>query len=418
LICTRLERLIVLALAALSAAFIVGWDRAAAGSSSLDWDPKPRLELDLKTVGYLPRVLKNTLPNREFFKRFSPSVDPSIFERYNPTPVFVDEKTVAICWVRPEYADSKDEQDARAVPNGVRFHVALIDVAAGGLIAKREFPTAFRRWFNRFYDSQSTLTPLGGGRFLIHADNRLMLFNREFQLLHERDLPAAPRMGESGGFIVIPGGSTKGYSEMWAVFVSSGGRTLVLQHKLEDRYFLEWLNAEDLTTARSGEAPTGLVAVSDKVVTYGWFGSIRALSEDGDPREVCSPFCEVGLWEFLDAEQLLVPRQRSFFVYSLNGDILWSRQGRFKGNGIPFGIPSYEGNRFVVPVSAAHHGVFGEAELKKGENFLVYDARHRKLIFQAHLAKGVAEAALSPHGNVLALLAEEKIAVYELLASD
>jgi hypothetical protein len=393
--------------------------KAVSGGSSPAWDPKPSCTIDLRTLGYSPRVLKSTLSDREFFAKFDPSKDPSIFESYFPETAFIDDRTVVVSWVRPLYADSGDGQDPRVVPTGLQLHVSLVDVATSRTVASRDFSTVFRRWFNRYYDSQSTVTPLRDGKFLVHASNRLMMFNREFQPLCERELPVSDRMENSGGFAVFPGGATKGWAEMWALFVAPAGRTLLLQHQLGTQYILEWLNPEDLTTTNRQDSPNVLMAISDGLVTYRWFRSIKALRRGGSPYEVCSrgPACEGGVpWVFLDKAQLLVPRQRSFLIYSQAGEILWSRKGKVKGNGILYVASSPDGNRFVIPISAERGTTFGEGELKRGDNFLVYDAAQRSLVFQAHVA-GVGAPALSPNGSKLALLVGTEMAIYDLPAS-
>jgi hypothetical protein len=385
------------------------------------WDPNPRLTVDLRSVGYTPRSEGSPLSNQETFRRLNPIVNPSMFENYYPTPVFVDEKTVAVYFVRGEYDDPRDEQNRRIVPKGVRFHVFLLDAATGAVIAKREFPTVFRRWFNRYWDTQSMLLPVGGGRFLIHANNRLMLFTGAFQLLAERDLPEDAQVGNSGGFIVVPGTPRMGWKEMWAIFVAPAGRAMVLQHDLDNRYFLEWLNPDDLTTASSREAPAALVAASDNCVTYRWHRSVAVLPKEGAPITVCSAgkLCEGGIpWEFLDAEQLLVARQRSFLVFSLAGDILWSREGKIKGNAIWSARSSLEGNRFVIDIEAEGESLFGEAQIKRGEDFLVYAADRRKLLFEARLTEGNGADALSPSGRSLAILDKTELAVYDIPAID
>jgi len=384
-----------------------------------DWSPKPSLTLDLVTLGYTPRVVKNTLSNREFFSRFDPSVDPSILQDYYPTPVFVDDNVIAVHWVRPEYADPKDEQDARAIPKGVRLIVLLLDSTSGKLIARREFPTVFRKSFT--WDTQSRLASLGNGRFLIHAGNHLMLFSREFQLLRQRDLPTEAGTGNSGTFIVVPGGPRNGSPEAWAMFVAPRGKTLLLQHTLDGHYLLEWLNPDDLKTVATREAPTGLTAVSDNIVTYGWYRSIQALSREGSPNQVCSPGppCEGGMpWAFLQGEQLLIPRQRSLSVLSLRGQVLWSKEGDIRGNGICYLQTSLEGNRFLISVQTERDGYMGEAKLQQGVNALLYDASTRTVVFQVHSGKDVGRPALSANGRRLAFLPDANLLLYDLSASE
>jgi hypothetical protein len=393
----------------------------AARDSSPNWDPKPPLIVDLRAAGFVPWQQKTAMSDSQFFARFNPAVDPSIFENQYPHPVFLDEDTLAISFARKVYRDLKEEEDPRSIPVGVRLHVWLFDAHTRALITKREFLSVFRRWFNGGWDTQSMLIPLSDGKFLIHADARLMLFDREFRLLGERELPQNPEMSDSGGLIVFSGGPRKGYSEMWAVRVGTGGRTLLVQHFLDGRYTLEWLNRETLKTLWTQEAPTAVHGVSDSFATYGWFRSIRVLSAEGGSREVCSrgKTCEGGVgWALLEGDQVIVPRQWSFSVMSLTGEILWSREGHIRGNGVWSALPSLEGNRFVLSYEAWRAGSFGEAELKPGDNDLVYDAIQRKLVFQARLEKGIASPALSPTGSRLALLGGTEIAIYDLPTED
>jgi hypothetical protein len=394
---------------------------ASAQAKTPRWDPPPRLILDLQRLGYKPQTYTTKTSNAAALRRLDPGVNPAAFETYLPHLGFVDNNTLALSWVIPEYAHPGEEHDWLAVPKGVRLHVALVDTATGALVREREFPSVFRKWFNDFVDTQSTLLPFGGGRFLIHADNRLTLFDNQFLEICHRDLPVEDTTEGSAGFIVAPGGYKKAGSDIWAARVAVGGRTLILQHMVGRRYFLEWLNPMDLTTTRTREMPTFVREASDRFITYGWFRSVLVVSEEGVTHQICSADtpCERGeRWGILENDQLLIPRQWSFLVYSSDGEMLWSRKGRGRGNGLGDAtcMHSLSGNRFVLHIESQGRGSFGEASLKSGNNFLVYDAGTRTLVFQANFPE-IAEPKLSPDGTKVALLAGKVIAFYDLPAA-
>jgi len=390
------------------------------------WDQRPRLLVDLRDLGYRPWVVKKWPSDAEAFRRLDPAVDPSTHENYHPRAVFADAKTIALYFTRGVYREADGEAHF-AIPSSVRFHLYLIDSTSGALLAAKEWPTVFRRGLNAYYDTQSTAVPVANGRFLVHANDRLELLDTSLHLLSERNLEVTEGLTDAGGVVVVPGGRTRGWSEMWAAFSSPGGRTVAMQHLKQGAYKLEWLDAADLAPIRRMELPVvGITAASDRAVLYQWHDgripshTVNILLPGEAPRVVCEgDFCASSHNNlFLEKDQVLVCGRSGFDVRSAVGEVLWSPNTGKDGSGpMAFGR-SLEGNRFFVVISSKRRKSLGDVKLSRGENIVVYDVPTHRAVFTLGAKNPdlsfIGSPALSPDGSMLAIVFEPYVALYDL----
>jgi hypothetical protein len=355
-------------------------------------NPTASARIDLQRLGFRPYIQKYK-SDAEFFKH------PSFFDDYNARMAFLDDDTLLVYYVRKDEATSPDK--GKANRGALVLEALIIDWPSQSLGKHEEWTTVSRRAISTTFDSQSMIFPLAGRRFLVHANDQLLLYSKEGQILQKRPLPVA---------------STKG--ETWNVRVAPGGRTFVLRHMYLGQAENEWIDAESFGVRAKSSDNFGLASASEVSLAAWQLGKVVLHKIGAQPEVICATaFCvRSSQTFFLEGNEILLQTQNGFHVLTSAGQVLWSKEDpTITINGVLGAEVSLTGNLFALSVSSRRKLSFDGFELLPEANLIVYDRETRRSVLAVHLKGGSCCAnALSPEGRYLAVLEPKSVLIYDL----
>jgi len=282
------------------------------------------------------------------------------------------------------------------------LYAIFIDTADKKVRHLERWPMQVRR--NRDgLDSEGRIFPLGGGNFVVLADNRLRLYSSSFELLHE---------------IVLQNDG----NDLWAAQVPPGGKDLFLRHDHLGTIEYLWLSSDALATIREEHVPIQTAsevrgpAIVNRNVVY-----VPQSADRLDaifPSDASSVKCEVkACWHSTDIIPLSEDRMAlaggsGLAVYSQTGLCFWSLE--VSGSRAPAAVAkaSLDGMRFAVEMSGSGAN-FAGTKLGDNATFLVFDLdKPEPLLIAKRPLTPDYTFALDPHGSQLAVLTGTTLSLY------
>lgn len=379
--------------------FIVGL--LALGVSAAEHvKPKPALSpttvIDLQQIGWKP---PRTESNRAFFKDFTLSklfaVDDNTRVTFLTEDLLVVDHTI------------QEGNDWRAAPR--RMQAFLVQAKSGALLATNDWVTRPRTAMDDRFDSESRITPLHEGHFVVLANGTLLLYSSTFELLKQRKLePYAA-------------------GDRCAVQSTGAGTTIFLrQESKSGKVIYSWLNVDTLDTTYEmpgyGEGELAFVqAAEDAVFTLSKVG-VERVDQNRRITEIPVPmtFPGTGLVTVLSTRYVGVTDRNGIRIVDVKNGSVWARdvEKRYIDRAFAFGElkPTVPGNRFAVSVVSVQKGKFDGIEINSNPTILVYEVVTPKEPTVIRLKPRASDwdFALSPSGQRLAVFDGKNVEIYTL----
>jgi hypothetical protein len=276
----------------------------------------------------------------------------------------------------------------RTKTDSSRFLQAVfLDPKTAAVKRTMEWPVAIRKRGNDLLDSEARVFPLDDGKFLVHANRKLMLYSRVFHLLAELEL-------------------TGSSEDFWAVNLPPDSRSFCLRHESNGSVSCEWIEVETLRPAGVTPAGTSFTTwVSTGGVKYYEDGRSESIFASGMRPKDLEIQLRGNRQFFLDAAGFLVTR---------NGQMEWEEKGTIDSPMSASIVASMGGGRFALTLFD-QSGTFASVALKKDIETLVFDVNSRSVVFHFPLKiYWDYESALSPDGRLFAEMHGLQVSIYSL----
>lgn len=349
---------------------------------------QPEVVIDLVKFGWTP---PREISNKEYFKNFSlaklEADDP------NTKLVFVSDKVLVAYHMRP--------QPGLDWGIGGELEAFFIQTSDGSLLSKKQWATSPRKDILDSSDTEARIIPLSAGRFLVHANGKLLLYSSDLGLLREWTLePAGP-------------------TDYWAAQSASGGRYVFLRHGSrsgEATYF--WLDADTLEPTEQQVTSSLWVPVAMENGMIGGSPSGLQMIRFGQPAKVIcdDPSCHEVLLRAVSTSQVALKRRNGIGVLDIERGLLWSDSIELQ-QAPEFGSlrTAASGRRFAFWVIAVKHPWFHGVKIASPAIF-IYDSSNPKPLFTLRLKslKGQFDFALSPNGKRVAVFDANGVRIFRL----
>jgi hypothetical protein len=349
---------------------------------------RPVLELDLRKYGYeLPRF-----------------VWPSFVE-------FTDNDHLAWAWVTVDPSPKPPVRPKKYSPPPSHLHVLIVDVQTGQMQGQREWPTPY---------APVIFSTLPSGSFLSRTGNLLRLFSPKFELIWEQDLQPYSC-------------STSFYSQP-ILLISPSRQTALLSFSCEEKHQAKLLNTERFSVVAEWlqDTPIKPIAVADH-----WF-----IGSCGQPETTCirnidqswRPFHPPSLNGLMNHPIPVSAVSDSTVVFgagkeiaavSVDGTILF-RVKLAKNESFDKPTTSSGGDRFAVMENKQRGLTSAPLDMyafPSNDRIVVFSMVDRRPIFAVRVEGNspwtpwnghVNRLALSPDGNLLAVVSNGILKVYRL----
>jgi len=248
------------------------------------------------------------------------------------------------------------------------------------------------------------------GKSLTQRGNELVLYASDLQPIKEMRLPG------------LQGAD-------WTPHTSPTGRSVLFLPSDSRRASWLWVDTERLQVVNSwDDLQTGEVAIDDDKISMVKCLStnrcevrVRTVPGDGEWKMLTSSqHAEVP--QFVNSDLLFLWSRRSISLMRLDGQLLFRQHAPSEGEALGRAVVAAGGSRFAVPVFTSKGGVpaldiAGHSVLNK---ILVYDVSSQKQSYTLDARgiqiRGPVHFALSPNGQLLAMLNYESLQVFQLPA--
>jgi hypothetical protein len=346
----------------------------------------PFAEISLRKLGYVPT--KDTrYPGTGIPRDLSILNDDSLIRL-----TYVADDMLAIYFSHLPKMNHSSDLETRSM------EAFFVNPSSGSLVSRRSWPTHKRKFFNYRWDTQARIMALKDG-FLVHAGDSLSLYTTD-----QREKANVPLEN----------------TYRWSAVVPPLGRTVHLQRIMGDNSAEgRWLASDSLKQLETQPELAGITSASDHAVVDRLAHCVQLQAVGKPSRDLCcfDP-CRLGFPEFLSEKEIVSVYENGFIVLSDQGERLWGRETPITGNSIVANqARSLEGNRFAIVVDSGRTITFDDGRIDKGRpTVIVYDRASRTRVKAVALGstEQPVELALSPNGNVLAVLIGDVVRLYRI----
>ncbi|NDQ57055.1 MAG: hypothetical protein GZ088_08280 [Acidipila sp.] len=356
--------------------------------------PVPIWSLDSRTLGLNHYTGKDLDP---FDKEIMRTHDISILnsQDFDFKLTFVSDDTLAIYQTRGPNGELRVEEP-------LFMEAVFLDASSGAMKHRQKWPVRKRHREFDVDDTEGRIIPVDGGRFVVHADNKLMLYSPDFKLLKERKLE----------------GDIK---EWWAVKTPPGGKRLFLwSHKNHGGFLIAWMDLE--TPSNRVGVPMPRPELSDREAVFlptetGFYvyqgDTLVPYPATGAATLSCNPpDCgkETIFARPMTGGQVVFMSKSGVVIYARDGRATWSRE--ILGVRVSRDVErSLDGNTFVVQLSS-EKGEFDGVRLSKKATYFVYDVASLKRTLLVRVPSSLVFA-LAPNGSMLGVFYGTTIQVFK-----
>lgn len=283
----------------------------------------------------------------------------------------------------------------------LRLHAVLFDAAKGAVKTAKEWTT---------FEPRGGVLATRGGRFVVIAPNRMLLYSPGLELLKEFKLPSDA-----------------------SVYSSPAGGAILLEYNDYGRDWFQWMDPDTLQPLRSWEEALGFTTISDSKLVFleqtytkstGSVHEILIRELDGAQHVVCRSVDGQGncgsFPQFLSNELLALSTFRGLMLIRSDGTIAFitkfkedeelGRSLSTSANGRRFAVQQYVNKGGSALLDISSHSVF--------RRIVVFDVPTRQWIYnleaKSQNIRTLPAFALSPDGSLMAILTDGVVRVYSL----
>jgi len=361
-------------------------------------DPLPVYSLDIRSLGFKPASEKDFKRlDRELFR--SGDIARLESDDFHVKLAFTSKETVAAYWTRGPGGELRSDEP-------LIMEAIFLDTSGGALKHRERWPVRKRQSSSEYADTEGRILPVNGGRFVVHAGRKLMLYSPDFTLLSDTKLES----------------DSKG-KDRWSIHVPPGGSRLFLRHEFKGGVRYSWLYVDTLAPIQPEVAPPPRQGLASETIVHptatGYFLQRGSTLEPYPPTDGAKIFCDPTECRYmgfnalmLTGGQVLLASEHSIIVYARDGSPIWSRETSAKQ---PWSevARSLDGRTYVVLMSAKR-GEFDGIRLSEDPTLFIYDlaSQQRKLEIQTPFDWDLTFD-IAPDGSKLAVLQGTTVQVFK-----
>lgn len=348
---------------------------------------KPKWTVQLRNYGWKAPEFES---NKKFFKDFAISklaaMDPD-------TRILFASNDLLII-----YHTKQEGQDYRTATRQVEaFFLNALD---GSLLRTKVWPVSMRKSENELRDSEGRMLALQDGRFLVHTNDNIMIYDRGLNLITQHKLE--------------PLNST----DMWGVQGVAGGTQIFLRHESGPQVTYEWLASDSLQLLRKtsgfrnrNHLPQASVRAGESAVFTGSSSGLEAITPDQQVKIICEDqLCRgPGELHVLASSYIVFSGRTGIEVIDQERGLVWAKTiaPTANPNDFQFGgiTSSISGTRFGLWMTSYRKTLFDGVTVHQSPVLLIYDATNPMLLWAIPIKQQAADfdVALSPDEKQLAI---------------
>jgi len=284
--------------------------------------------------------------------------------------------------------------------NTLSMEALFFDCQTGKLKHRESWPVRRRNRMTDFQETEGRIFAVDADHFLVHANNRLLLYGSRFVLLKELALDE-----------LAMGPST---SATWAVQVAVGGKRLFLRTEILGTYGYQWRDAYTLASVDVVPAPPPLDIAADHPVLpreTGYYIQQQRNLQPYPPDSGATISCEPNECRSqgisglpLSEGRVLISSKQRAAVYTSEGQLIWHRETD-ANTGLRMIGRSLNGRTFVTVWKGSQGEFDGVSLSNEDPTAFVYDLESGKRRLTATVPMGWDYGfSLSPDGMLFTIL--------------
>lgn len=354
---------------------------------------EPLWEVDLRALGYSGFAQRREQWGLHFH------INPICFSENN---------SLIATFLTREAVTTLRQRDRSTEGLPLRLHAVFFDATAGKVRAVREWSAS---------EPRGGIVTTRGGRFVVVAPGRMLLYSPNLELLREFKLPT----DQNPPF------------DLAGVYSSASGGSILLQYNERGTYHFQWIDPDALQPVRSWAELLAWITVADNQLVFskeaytkstGFVTEVLIRGVDGPSRTVCRSQngqgdCD-GSPQFVSNEILALLMPHGVTLIRTDGARVFRtgfNQDDWTGREV---LPSANGRRFALAIWAHKGGseLFDVSSHSVLRRIVVFDIPSRQWVYvlngKRQKIKTIAGLALSADGSLMAILTDGVVKVYRL----